>query len=300
MKAVPQWWVGEFFGTFLLVFFGCGSVSAAVLTGAQMGVFQVAIVWGLGITTAIYLSGALSGAHLNPAVTISMAAWSDFRKSRVGPYITTQLLGAFAASAVLSLVFGDALRAFEQAHHIVRGAPGSEASAMIFGEFFPNPEGKPLSDLARTRMSPSGAFEAEIVGTAILLLVIFCATDDRNNGRPRILTAVTIGLTVTLLISLLGPLTMACFNPARDFGPRLFSSLARWGQVPFRANGLGWLTVYILAPILGGLLGGAVYRFWFAPAYRQATMAEPESLTNPRSSPHASRAFSDREEASVP
>ena len=80
MRRVPGWFTGEFFGTFLLVFFGCGSVCAAVTTGAQVGVFQVAIVWGLGIATAIYLTGALSGAHLNPAVTVSMAVWSDFPK----------------------------------------------------------------------------------------------------------------------------------------------------------------------------------------------------------------------------
>ena len=77
MNSLPKWFVGEFFGTFLLVFFGCGSVCAAVTTGAQSGVFQVAIVWGLGIATAIYLVSDLSGAHLNPAVTISMAMWSE-------------------------------------------------------------------------------------------------------------------------------------------------------------------------------------------------------------------------------
>jgi glycerol uptake facilitator protein len=101
-----------------------------------------------------------------------------------------------------------------------------------------------------------------------LLLVIFGSTDERNATRPQALTAATIGLTVTLLISLLGPLTMACFNPARDFAPRVFSSLAGWRSVPFTANGLGWLTVYILAPITGGLLGGAIYRVFFRPGYR--------------------------------
>src|SRR5687767_15809377 len=99
MDTIPKWLTGEFFGTFLLVFFGCGSVCAAVLTGAQIGVFQVAIVWGLGIATAIYLTAALSGAHLNPAVTVAMAVWSDFPKRRVLPYISVQLLGAFVASA---------------------------------------------------------------------------------------------------------------------------------------------------------------------------------------------------------
>ncbi len=78
-RPIPAWMVGEFVGTFILVFFGCGSVCAAVTTGAEVGVFQVAIVWGLGIATAIYLTAALSGAHLNPAVTISLAVWEDFR-----------------------------------------------------------------------------------------------------------------------------------------------------------------------------------------------------------------------------
>src|SRR5215203_3285645 len=124
MSKIPKWLTGEFFGTFLLVFFGCGSVCAAVLTGAQVGVFQLAIVWGLGITTAIYLTGALSGAHLNPAVTLSMAVWSDFPKGRVIPYIAAQLAGAFAASALLFFIFGNALSTFEATNGIVRGAEG--------------------------------------------------------------------------------------------------------------------------------------------------------------------------------
>ena len=267
MKAIPRWFTGEFFGTLLLVFFGCGSVCAAVLTGAQVGVFQVAIIWGLGIATAIYLTGGLSGAHLNPAVTVSMAVWSDFPKKRVAPYLVTQMLGAFVGAAMLYFIFSDALGAFEQANAVVRGRPGSEASAMVFGEYFPNPGGKALTSEARKIMSVSSAFAAEVIGTAVLLLVIFCVTDERNKGRPRILTAATIGLTVTLLISLLGPLTMACFNPARDLAPRVFSSLAGWGGVPFQVNGLGWLTVYIVAPVLGGLLGGGIYRAFFKPAY---------------------------------
>jgi glycerol uptake facilitator protein len=269
LKLLPKWLIGELFGTFLLVFFGCGSVSAAVLTGAQVGVFQVAIVWGLGIATAIYLTGALSGAHLNPAVTVSMATWSDFPKARVVPYVVAQMAGAFAGAAILYFVFGDALRTYEQANSIVRGQPGSEATAMVFGEYFPNPGGKPLTQANRTRMSPAAAFGAEVLGTAILLLVIFCVTDERNLSHPQILAAATIGLTVTLLISLLGPLTMACFNPARDLAPRLFSSLVGWGSLPFQANGQGWLTVYIVAPFLGGLLGGGAYRLFFKPNYSE-------------------------------
>lgn len=264
---LPAWFIGEFWGTFLLVFFGCGSVCAAIATGAQVGVFQVAIVWGLGIATAIYLCGALSGAHLNPAVTVSMAVWARFPWRRVAPYFVAQFAGAFVAAAVLYTIFGGALRTFETANGIVRGQAGSEASAMVFGEYFPNPSGHPLTFEARQRMSTPAAFGAEVVGTAILLLVIFCVTDERNKARPQALTAATVGLTVTMLISLLGPLTMACFNPARDLAPRIFSSLAGWGGVPFEVDGTGWLTVYIVAPVLGGLLGGAIYSAFFKRAY---------------------------------
>ncbi|HEV3271549.1 MAG TPA: MIP family channel protein [Candidatus Methylacidiphilales bacterium] len=266
-KRIPAWVIGEFAGTFILVFFGCGSVNAAVTTGAQVGVFQVAIVWGLGIATAIYLTASLSGAHLNPAVTISLAAWGDFPGRRVPGYIAAQLAGAFAAAALLYVIFGGAIHEFETKAGIVRGGPGSEASAMVFGEYYPNPLGKPLRESDPGRMSQGRAFVAEAIGTALLLLVIFCATDARNQSRPQVLTAATIGLTITMLISLLGPLTMACFNPARDLGPRLFSSMAGWGSVPFTANGTGWLTVYIVAPVLGGLLGGGIYRLFFRPNY---------------------------------
>jgi glycerol uptake facilitator protein len=137
----------------------------------------------------------------------------------------------------------------------------------VIGEFLPNPGGKALTGAARARMTPLAAFGAEMTGTAVLLLAVLGLTDERNRARPQVLTAAAIGLTVTLLISLLGPLTMACFNPARDFGPRLFSSLAGWGAVPFQVNGLGWLTVYILAPLAGGLLGGFIYHFFFKPSY---------------------------------
>jgi glycerol uptake facilitator protein len=269
-NGIPAWVVGEFVGTFILVFFGCGSVTAAVTTGAAAGVFEVAIIWGLGIATAIYLTAALSGAHLNPAVTISLAAWGDFPGRRVPGYIVTQIAGAIAASALIFVIFGGAIHEFEGKAGIVRGQPGSEASAMVFGEYYPNPSGRPLSEANPKRMSQGRAFIAEVAGTALLLLVIFCATDAKNPHRPQVLTAATIGLTVTMLISLLGPLTMACFNPARDFGPRLFSSLAGWGTVPFTANGNGWLTVYIIAPIVGGLLGGGIYRGLFRAHYESS------------------------------
>lgn len=260
--------IGELLGTFLLVFFGCGSVAAAVLTGAQVGVFQVAIVWGLGIAIAIKLTGGLSGAHLNPAVTLALAVWQNFPARKIPRYLAAQFAGAFLASAVLFLTFGGALDRFETANRLVRGDVGSEASAMVFGEFFPNPGGRPLP-VAEVYpvVTHTRAFAVEVVGTAALMLVILGLTDPRRRGARPEQTPWAVGLTVTLLISLFGPLTMACFNPARDLGPRVFSSLAGWGEVPFRANGAGWFTVYILAPVLGAQLGAFVHKSLLSRAY---------------------------------
>jgi glycerol uptake facilitator protein len=263
---VPGWVVGEFAGTFLLVFFGCGSVAASVLTGAQVGIFQVAIVWGLGIATAIHLTSSLSGAHLNPAVTLALAAAGRLPFRRAPGYVLMQFLGAFCASGALYALFAGPLRAFESANRIVRGAPGSEASAMIFGEFFPNPSWHSPAGGAAV-VSPGAAFLVEATGAAVLALVVLCVTDPRNRSHPGPLTAATIGLTITMLISLFGPLTMAGFNPARDFAPRLFSALAGWGGLVFRVNGSGWLTVYIVAPLAGGLAGALAYRQFFQPNY---------------------------------
>jgi glycerol uptake facilitator protein len=268
---VPAWLAGEVLGTFLLVFFGCGSVATALLTGAQVGIFQVAIVWGIGIGTAITLTGSLSGAHLNPAVTIGLAASVRFPWRHVTKYILAQFAGALMASAVLFIIYRGPLLAFEAANGVVRGAPGSEASAMIFGEFFPNPGGHPFTEDIRARVSHATAFFIESVGTGVLMLVILGCTDERNRDQPRILIAATIGLTVTILISLFGPLTMAGLNPARDLAPRLFSSFAGWGSVPFTANGWGWLTVYVIAPIVGALSGGLVYRLSVKPYDRSET-----------------------------
>jgi glycerol uptake facilitator protein len=111
------------------------------------------------------------------------------------------------------------------------------------------------------------AFFVEALGTGILALVILGSVDQRNRSRPQILAPVTIGMTITILISLFGPLTMAAFNPARDLAPRLFSSLAGWGSLPFSVNGTGWLSVYVLAPMVGAVAGGGVYRCWLKPNY---------------------------------
>lgn len=261
----------EALGTGLLVFFGLGAVHAAVLTGAQQGVWQVAIVWGLGIAAAIYCTGSVSGAHLNPAVTIAMAVWRRFPWSRAPGYILGQLIGSFIAASLLFLLFSQHLALHEKQREVVRGQPGSIVTAMCYGEYFPNPgrldSKQPYSssehEALQELLTVQQAFFAEALGTMILVMVIFALSDPSNKlALGSNLAPLMIGMTVACLISVLAPLTQACFNPARDFGPRLFSSLAGWGQVAWTLPGpASWLTVYIIAPCLGAIVGGGVYQF---------------------------------------
>ncbi|MCX7419293.1 MAG: aquaporin family protein [Planctomycetia bacterium] len=280
--TLAQQVTAEAIGTYLLVFFGCGVVHAAVLTGAQQGLWQVAIVWGIAIMLAAYSVGGVSGAHLNPAMTLAMSLWRGFPKSRVLPFIGGQMIGAFLAAVSLFVLFGPHLTAKELEKGVVRGEPGSIVTAMCYGEYFPNPGGlasgsDPYSaakhEELRTRVPVSVAFGAELLGTLILGFVVFAVTDERNHGRPASgLAPVFIGLTVAVLISVLAPLTQACFNPARDFGPRLFASLAGWGRIALPGfEETSWLTVYIVGPIFGAVLGGGVYEIGVRPAFPSAS-----------------------------
>jgi glycerol uptake facilitator protein len=262
--------LAEIVGTYLLVLLGCGAVHAAVLTGAQSGLWQVAIVWGIAIMLAVYTIGAISGGHINPAITLALAAWGGFSWQSVVPYILSQLAGAFLAAATLFVLFNPYLKAREQEKQVVRGAPGSEITAMCYGEYFPSPG--PLSnspgpysldshEKLNSFVPEPTAFLAEVLGTLILAMVVFAVTDPRNpTAPPAALAPVFIGLTVAALISVIAPLTQACFNPARDFGPRLFAYFAGWGPIALPGpRGAGFLTVYIIAPILGALIGGGLY-----------------------------------------
>lgn len=256
MKPTPRTaFLGELVGTFILVFFGCGSVMAAVAMGAQIGLFQVAIVWGFGVCIAILLTGSKSGAHINPAITLAFATVGDFPWRRVPLYLAAQFAGAFLAAATLYTLFSGGISLFEAENGIVRGQPGSEASAMVFGEFYPNPGGAAFSKAAQARITVTHALLAEFIGTAVLAFAVFGFTDPKNSGIQPKHVPYAIGGTLTALISLLAPLSQAGFNPARDFAPRLFSSFAGWGSYPFEALGHGWFTVYMLAPILGAITG---------------------------------------------
>ena len=241
---------GEIIGTFILVFVGLSAVVNAAIIEVYSGLFQVAMLWGFGLMIAIFVSAPMSGAHLNPAITLAFAFTTDFRWKSVMPYIVAQSLGALLASCVVYLLYGDAITSYEAHHGILRGSEESVRSAMVFGEFFPNPAS---CSIALGQVDCRSAFFAEAFGTAFLAFVIF--TLIKLKELPNWVVPIFIGLTLTVLISLLAPISMAGFNPARDFIPRLFSNFAGWGTIPFSANGSGWLNVYIIAPIIGAIAG---------------------------------------------
>ncbi|MGL6227361.1 MAG: MIP/aquaporin family protein [Thermoguttaceae bacterium] len=254
--------LAELVGTFILVFFGIGVVHAAVLTGTVSGLWQVAIVWAICISLAIYTTGAISGAHLNPAVTCAFAVCSGFPKSKVIPYIFSQLIGAFCAAALLFVIYSGPIGHFEKTNNIIRGEAGSELSGMIYVEYFPNPGIAESLNWEPDVFPLTTAMLAEGVGTAFLVFFIFALTDSRNKSAPgSMFIPLMIGLTVAVCIMVIAPLTQAGFNPARDFGPRLFAFFAGWGKIAIPGPRGGFLAVYILSPIIGGILGGGLYNF---------------------------------------
>ncbi|MDR2499088.1 MAG: MIP family channel protein [Tannerellaceae bacterium] len=238
---------GEMLGTFILVLFGCGSVAVATLFGEYSGIFQIGMVWGVAVTLAIYLTRHLSNAHLNPAVTLAMVVARRMQASKIGLYLAAQLLGAIVASCVLYLLFSPSIASFEIAHGIVRGEPSSIVTAKMFGEFYPNPGSAAVVSM------PLAMF-AEFLGAFLLVLAIMGLTDGANAGRPNSSIApLFIGLTVSLLIWLIAPLTQAGLNPARDLGPRIVAAMAGWGRAAFPDNCGGFFWVYILSPAAGGI-----------------------------------------------
>lgn len=286
----------ELVGTYLLVFFGLGAVHSAVLTDSLTGLWQVGVVWGIAIMVAIYTIGGVSGAHINPAITIALASWRLFPRDRVVSYIAAQVGGAFLAAATLFVLFQPQLTAKETAKGVTRGEPGSIVTAMCYGEYFPAPGGLAAGDErlvaadldAHAAAATDGkwrAFLAEFLGTAILAFLVVAITDPRNHTQPDRLAPAFIGLTVTALICVLAPLTQACFNPARDFGPRVFAMLAGWGSVAFPGPiGSGSVSVYIVAPILGATAGAGLYQMVFRDCNIPETLPG-RSLTNVANAP---------------
>lgn len=240
---------GEVLGTFILVFFGLGSVAVEVATDLDLGLPLIALIWGGAVALAIHLVGPMSGAHLNCAMTLSFACWKGFSWKKVPGYFAAQFFGAMLAALSVYLCFQGAISEFEKAEGIVRGSPGSEASAKIFGEYFGE-----AALLKAMIWEFSGAFFLAFGVFFFLEVSRSLKTERLERGLP-----VLIGLWLSLLIYLVAPVTQAGFNPARDLGPRLVSALLGWGSWTFEADGSGWFWVYVVAPLIGAVLGGACF-----------------------------------------
>lgn len=240
----------EFLGTFVLIVFGVAVVAQVVLSEKQAGEhLSINLGWGLAVTMGVYVAGGVSGAHLNPAVTLALAVHRRFPWRKVPSYCLAQLLGAFAASAVVYVTYREALDHFDGG---VRQTTGALATAGIWATY-PQPF---LSTV------PGGLID-QIVGTALLIVMIFALGDRRNLAPSGNLAPVLVGAAVLLIGMTFGYNAGYAINPARDFAPRLFTALAGWGAEVFRA-GDHWWWVPIVGPCIGGVLGGYLYDLFIA------------------------------------
>jgi MIP family channel proteins len=243
-RSLTRALAAECLGTFLLIVFGVGSVAQMVLSHHTLGTtLSVNISWGLAVTMGAYASAAISGAHLNPAVTVTAAVLRGFAWGRVGPYVLAQMVGAFLASAVVYVTYREALDAFDQG---VRAVGGPTGTAGIWATY------------PQDYLSLAGGFVDQVVGTALLIIGLFALTDAKHAAVPGHLVPIGAGLLVLVIGATFGMNSGYAINPARDLGPRLFTAVAGWGSDVFRA-GNGWWWVPITAPFLGGIIGGLTY-----------------------------------------
>jgi len=247
--------LAEFLGTFVLILLGCASVAVAVAglpgSGRQSDPFGaanwliIAFGWGFAVVFGVYVAGGVSGAHINPAVTLAFAVRRAFPWVKVVPYMLAQLVGAFAAAAVVYSVYSWAIDAF----NAKAGVPRSESldTYAIFAtfpaEYFGGSWWGPLLD--------------QIVGTAVLVLLIFALIDARNSAPAANLGPFLIGMVVTVIGLTFGPNAGYAINPARDFGPRLWTFLTGWGELALPGT-YEWFSFYFWIPIIGPLIGAVV------------------------------------------
>jgi MIP family channel proteins len=235
----------EFLGTFVLIVFGSGVVAQVVLSGGSAGNYlSINLAWGLAVTMAIYVAGGVSGAHLNPAVTLALAVHRKFSWRKVLPYSAAQVVGAFTASAVVFAVYREALNNFDGGIRQIAGAHGTAGIWATYPQPF-------LSTFP-------GGFIDQVAGTALLVLLVLALVDEKNLAPAPNVFPILVGLVVVVIGQAFGFNAGYAINPARDFGPRLFTAIAGWGSEVFRA-GNHWWWVPIVAPLIGGVLGGYIY-----------------------------------------
>lgn len=244
--------IAEFIGSFILIFIGAGSVAAMVLNGQSYNMWDIGLIWGAAVTMAIYITGAVSGTHINPAVTIGLAVFRGFSWKKVPSYIAIQVAGCFTGAFAVYGLFKNGFLQFEAANNIVRGTVVSTATSGIFTTY-------PTAYLNNME-----ALLVEICITALLFMVILALGDEKNTNAPQGKYApfapILVGLTIAIIGSSFGPLTGFAMNPARDFGPKLFAYFAGWGSAALPApNNYFW--VPIVGPILGAIAGGFIYDY---------------------------------------
>ncbi|MEO6809652.1 MAG: MIP family channel protein [Isosphaeraceae bacterium] len=266
--------LGEFLGTALLIILGDGVVASVVLLGKQGDWILITTGWGLAVALGVYLSARMSGGHLNPAVSLALAARGDFPWSRLTPYILAQMVGAFVGAVIVYLDYGAAFADFEQKNQIVRGALSAGKlvgpAAGGAGVFATYPA---YDDLWRNLFS-------EFLGTAILMAGIRALTDPRNTEPARGLQPILIGVVVWSIGLSLGGLTGYAINPARDLGPRLASSVLGWGSAVFQSHN-NYFWVPIVGPMVGGLAGTYLYDFAIGRHLSPADEPSPPGRVSP-------------------
>ena len=264
--------LGEFIGTFFLVLFGLGAICASTIFESHSGLFQVALLWGIAVTLAVYVGRHLCNAHYNPAVSVAMVVSKRMNAKRLPTYLIAQFMGGFFAGLMVYLLFNPSIQAFESSNSIVRGSFESITTAKMFGEFYIQPE-------SSSQVTFGLAVFAEVFGTFMLVITIFLLTDSSNVGRPNDqLGPFFVGLAVTSVICLIAPLTQACINPARDLGPRVVTMIFGWGKNAFPDSQGGFIWIYVLSPILGGILAAIVFSRIIEPALNRRSKLEENEI----------------------
>lgn len=233
--------LAEFAGTMILILFGVGVV-AQVVAGGLGDHDSIAWAWGLGVTLGVYTAARISGAHLNPAVTLALAVFRGFSWRKVVPYALAQTAGAFVAALIVRWGYHEVLIAFD---------PGLTIESQ--GIFSTLPGNGALE------VSTGGALLDQVIGTAILLFVILAVTDARSTPPAANLAPIVIGLIVVAIGMAWGTNAGYAINPARDFGPRLASFLTGYGGAWRDQTGSLYFWVPILGPLAGGLIGAFLY-----------------------------------------
>jgi glycerol uptake facilitator protein len=247
----------EFAGTFILIAIGVGVV-AQVVAGGIGNHDSIAWAWGFGVILGVYVAGKVTGGHLNPAVTFANAIFSGFPWRKVLPYALAQTAGAFVAALVVRWNYTEVIARFDPGHTI--------KSQGIFSTL-------PGNGSLTAGVSEWGAFRDQIIGTALLLFLVYAVTDARNTAPIGNLAPVVVGFIVVAIGMAWGTDAGYAINPARDFGPRLASFVTGYGSAFRDQWGNLYFWVPIVGPLIGAVIGAWLYKFLvgqFLPAAEPA------------------------------